>query len=285
MPMFSQRKGINPLQRALQIEEIDAALRNRLWNAMYDWLLVSAAETDQFGEETGSARLAQRFARRVWCDFLKLRSDEAPNRLSCEVPIKECFDGAEWFRVYDLMEFSLSVLPPSLGERLGKSWNKLLEEENSGYRIVGHQVVDITSPQEIEQLEKALTCGIPAVEEHVRAALACLSDRTAPNYRNAIKESISAVESICRLIAGGKTLGDALKAIRDKINLHPALEKSFSALYGYTSDKGGIRHALLEESSIDSADARFMLVSCSAFVNFLIAKAASAGIKFVAGSE
>jgi len=86
-------------------------------------------------------------------------------------------------------------------------------------------------------------------------------------------------ESVCRLIGGGKTLGDAPKGIRDKIDLHPALEKGFGALYGYTSDKGGIRHALLEESSVDSTDARFMLVTCSAFVNFVVAKASTAGIE------
>ena len=106
-----------------------------------------------------------------------------------------------------------------------------------------------------------------------------VSNRNNPDYRNSIKESISAVESACRLIGGGKTLADALKRIRDRIGLHPALEKGFSALYGYTSDEGGIRHALLEESTLDATDARFMLVACSAFVNFLVSKASELGIK------
>ena len=35
----------------------------------------------------------------------------------------------------------------------------------------------------------------------------------------------------------------------------------------------GIRHALLQEPTLDSDDARFMLVSCSAFVNYLKTKA------------
>ena len=105
------------------------------------------------------------------------------------------------------------------------------------------------------------------MREHIRSAVSLLSERKKPNYRNSIKESISAVESVCRLIGGGKTLGE-LKGIRDKIGLHPALEKGFSALYGYTSDKGGIRHALLEESSVDSTDARFMLVALLGFRKF-----------------
>lgn len=52
--------------------------------------------------------------------------------------------------------------------------------------------------------------------------------------------------------------------------MHPALNGAFQKLYGYTSDAGGIiRHALLEEDSLDFKDAKFMLVSCSAFVTYL----------------
>lgn len=60
--------------------------------------------------------------------------------------------------------------------------------------------------------------------------------------------------------------------------MHPALKGSFEKLYGYTSDAEGIRHALLDEPNLDFEDAKFMLVSCSAFVNYLKAKAAKAGI-------
>jgi hypothetical protein len=155
----------------------------------------------------------------------------------------------------------------------------LLKQENAAYRLLNKQVVDITSEAEIAELEDSLASQITPVKEHFTAALGFLSDRKNPDYRNSIKESISAVESVCRLIGGGKTLGDALKQIRDKIGLHAALEKGFSALYGYTSDKDGIRHALLEESTVDAAEARFMLVACSAFVNFLISKASELGIK------
>jgi hypothetical protein len=50
------------------------------------------------------------------------------------------------------------------------------------------------------------------------------------------------------------------------------------AIYGYTSDAGGMRHALLEEASWDLADAKFMLVSGCALLNYLIIKAQKAAI-------
>ena len=61
--------------------------------------------------------------------------------------------------------------------------------------------------------------------------------------------------------------------------MHPALNKAFSTLYGYTSNAKGIRHALLEESTLDFEDAKFMLVACSAFINYLKVKASKAGIE------
>ena len=48
--------------------------------------------------------------------------------------------------------------------------------------------------------------------------------------------------------------------------------KNIKKIYGYTSNGDGIRHALLEEDSLEYEDALYMLVSCSAFVNYLISK-------------
>ena len=50
------------------------------------------------------------------------------------------------------------------------------------------------------------------------------------------------------------------------------MESAFTSLYGYTSDEGGIRHGSIDVSNTPSEDAKFMLVSCSAFVNYLIEK-------------
>jgi hypothetical protein len=42
-------------------------------------------------------------------------------------------------------------------------------------------------------------------------------------------------------------------------------------LFGYVTDEGGVRHALIEEAAgVTGDDARFMLVTCSAFANYLV---------------
>jgi hypothetical protein len=161
--------------------------------------------------------------------------------------------------------------------------NHVLKRESSAYRFVGKIISPVTNEAEINAIEDAAATdhdSLRPISTHIETALRLLSDRNKPDYRNSIKESISAVESLCRVIAGEKaTLGQALKLVKEKVDLHPALEKGFSSLYGWTNDTGGIRHALSDESAAcDFEDAKYMLVSCSAFVNYLIAKAAKAGV-------
>ena len=76
-------------------------------------------------------------------------------------------------------------------------------------------------------------------------------------------------------------MGQVLKKLKENnVKLHPALEKAYEAMYGYTSDKDGIRHSLSEESALGFEDAKFMLVSCSAFINLLIEKTAKANLNY-----
>ena len=65
-----------------------------------------------------------------------------------------------------------------------------------------------------------------------------------------------------------------------RIELHSALKKGFKSIYGYTSDSDGIRHGmgLTEETNLDYEDAKFMLISCSSFINYLKVKASKADL-------
>ena len=101
-----------------------------------------------------------------------------------------------------------------------------------------------------------------------------MSDRQNPDYRNSIKESVSALEGMCQKILKKDkvTLGDAICQIEKQYPIHPALKASIKSLYGYTSDADGIRHAMLDESNLSYIDAKFMLVACTNFINYLIDK-------------
>ena len=96
-----------------------------------------------------------------------------------------------------------------------------------------------------------------------------------PDYENSIKESISAVEAICCIITDDDkaTLGKALGKLEQAgITIHGSLKSAMEKLYGYTSDENGIRHAGIDFKGASSEDAKYMLVTCSAFVNYLMEK-------------
>ena len=151
-------------------------------------------------------------------------------------------------------------------------YNDAFEREYVGYRIINGEARPITNEVEVETIEDALSDSHKNVTQHINKALGFLSDRESPDYANSIKESISAVERMCSIIIGKPTtLGEALKKLEDNgIVIHSALKGAFSKLYGYTSDASGIRHAG-ELGGKDSTfeEAKFMLVSCCAFVNYL----------------
>jgi len=289
MELFSQRKGIKPIKKEIQIDSMDNELRTDLWNAVYLFYLKRLDGVYNFWKDTE----LKMFLMRLWMDFFKQPIDYLKRMNSYEIfeMIKKYFFNEwKWYEIYDFLEFIVNnYLNESVNSQFIILCNSVLEKNLSAYRFVGNKIVEMTSKEEISEIEKALeiTQPLKGVNIHLKRALDLLSDRKSPDFRNSIKESILAVEAICKLITSDEkaTLGEALKKIEEKISIHPALKKAFNNLYGYTSDKEGIRHALIDEPNLNFEDAKFMLVVCSAFINYLIAKAEKAGIKLISNEQ
>lgn len=285
MKSFSQRQGIVPVKNVIQKDWMSDSLRTRLWNLLVLFFWKPEDElTDSYLGMGMSAHMKD-LTTLLWMLHFEKPIDEIGDRwLDARNSMKCHFFGCSWYQVYDFIEFIAQNYDNDFTvDDFVETCNGVLKEELSAYRFVGREIVPITSEQEIEAVDQALQSSPSPVEVHLKRALELFSDRTAPDYRNSIKESISAVEALCSLIAGRPKaqLGEALKTIENtgRLRLHGALREAFSKLYGYTSDADGIRHAMLEGSNIDSEDAKFMLVACSAFVNYLVEKATKAGMK------
>jgi hypothetical protein len=281
MNRFSQEYGFEPVKDRIQLNDMDSDLRTGLWNAL---IVVFWPKAPDYNILKNHDKLYALFAK-LWIDYFKKPLDTLPDHWSSALAeVRKYFFECRWYFVYDFIKFAAQNYPNESQTKMFVSYcNDILKRELSGYRFIGTKIVPITSEEEITEIEEALkpTETFRPAAIHLETALDFLSDRESPDYRNSIKESISAVESICRLIAGDDKakLSQALRVIKDKIGLHRALEKAFDSLYGYTSDEDGIRHALLDEPDLDFEDARFMLVSCAAFINYLKSKSSKAGIK------
>lgn len=290
METFSQRIGIKP-KDVIQIDSMNDDLRNKLWNALknfyWDQVPPPPLEARIFG---GNSLFLHRDMRTLiyllWDNYFKKQVDTLKNNWEGILnEIREYYFGCNWNEVYDFIEFIANNYGNAeYNKEFMNGCNTIFEQEISAYRFVGNKIGQITSETEITGIEEALekTEKLTSINIHLETAIKHLTNRESPDYRNSIKESISAVEAICRIISNNPKakLKDALKEIeRNKtIELHPALKTAFSNLFGYTSDESGIRHSLTDEPNLSFEDAKFMLVSCSAFVNYLIEKARKSGV-------
>ena len=287
MTRFSHRIGVTPQLTSIQVDSMTDELRNSLWNLLHD--LYEGRQEYWLGVAAHVAKYLR-----------KVPVDDLPSHdFQCRDWMKKYIYGLPWYGVYDLIEFIVHNHETMTTERISHSRvsthrvktmqlveavNNILERELSGYRFIDGILAPVSNKTEVETIEAAITAaqasGLKGASMHIHSSIELLGKKPMPDYRNAIKEAISAVESVAKQIVGddSATLDGALKELSDKSDVHGALRAAFSKLYGYTSDESGIRHAILEEPNVGFAEAKYMVVSCSAFVHYLIQKAESAGL-------
>jgi TnpA family transposase len=251
--------GFKP-PKLMQVDSLDQETRNQLWDIT--WQI--------FGSGLYGNREIQ-LAERLHTDFFKKSLDDFREDMGAiKANIKNHFMKCAFFDLMDLVEFLVKERPEYAG-----AYNLVFSKERAAYRFIDIQIVPITDEVENVVFEDVLSVSdrFAGARSHIAAALAAFSKRPAGDYRNAIREAISAVESAAKVIAGNDKadLGAALKAIDKTHGMHPAFKDAVTKLYAYTNDEKGIRHALTEgDAKVDEADAHFMLVACAAFVNFLV---------------
>ena len=284
MKPFSERVGAVSTRRIFQIGGMDDALKNSLWNELYEfyssrnpppWSRVAATlakHVHKVPVDTIGATPSQALA---WFRF--------------------AFFEGPWHQTYEIIEhlyiteIDLASLMETVGDLtnhhhnvalLRNRLNEVLQRELAGYRFIDNALTPISSPIETAAIENAIAVleenGQSGARQHLLTALELLSKKPIPDYRNSIKESISSIEAIVNRVAGtgGNGVSNALDRISEKTPIHGGLKAAFKSLYGYTSNESGIRHSLLEEVNIGYEEAAFMLVACSAFASFLITKSA-----------
>lgn len=287
MTRFSERYGYVKPSEVLIRENMPLSIQNAICTC-FDKLEIFLQK--QMGNNTEGVREYKKLEKYLWIYFLN-------NREACfsyRYPVATEFledDDELWFKKLDLVEEAIKYLSDresqleeyyrakgSVVEAFITILNSHFERLNFAYRVVNKEIVEITSKEEIATIENTLEDSTDNIRMHLSKALELYAKRPEGDYSNSIKESISAVEAYCRDKTGESTLGKALNNLEKKGILFPkVLKYAFEKLYEYTNQKDtGIRHALMDQDGtyMPSGDeALFMLVSCSAFINYLSKKA------------
>ncbi|WP_427311028.1 AbiJ-NTD4 domain-containing protein [Cupriavidus sp. H39] len=277
---FSDRIGVTQPLTILQLDGMGTSLRTSLWNVLHNHF-----EHKTEDRWRSLARIVAQYFRKTPIDDVPILDRQ------CREWMKSYFNALQWHEVYNLIEFIAENFRAAQGaygadsRRFVVSINSALESECSGYRFVGGVLCPVTSSDELSSIDEAIRCTaasrLQGAQAHIKTALSLLSKKPEPDFRNSIKESISAVESVAKVLGkdDAQGLSGALNELAKKAPIHGALKSAFVSLYGYTSDEKGIRHAhLTEDSSVGFDEAKYMAVACSAFVNYLISKANKAGL-------
>ena len=253
----------------------DADYMKSVANGDDDWLLIPL-------------KSYYKMDRTVWTDFLNKRADKYMGGLEMRDydAVQSCLrnNKVAWYRKLDCVEFAIDYMNRNFTDSPRKKVlddfvqevNRHFERLNFGYRVMQGQIVDIVSDVEIQSLNKADETK-DNVAIHLQQALKLYSLRPQPDYRNSIKESITAVETLLREMTNESTFGKAYDKVKKQMTIHPRLEEMIQKMYDYTNQKDtGIRHAKVEpdDTNLPSAqEALLMLVVCSATINYFRGKA------------
>lgn len=289
--LFSKRKGLTPQVMPTQRDRISVEVINAINSAYYilcDLLINNKRNCDAYGHVFFWQKDIERM---VWWQFMNQPLEDFEDRGSYRVVFRAYMEDANvmWYQKLDLLEY---VIRTSVNHTEKNKYTKALEifqhfihllnqefeRLDFGYRIVNLMVTDITSEEEKVCIEKAIAESTDNVRQHMEKAIELYRTKPTPDVRNSIKEAITAVEAACRELTGENTLGDAIKKLESKgVILQDRLKASITQMYAYTNQPNtGIRHALMDPDGKympTKDEAYFMLISCSAFINYLRLKA------------
>lgn len=279
MKLFSERYNYTKPSDVIIREQITPEIQNAICSC-YDRLQDTLPKTGNYYENPYVD-----LEKYLWTNFLNQREGNFREGIKYHIVATLFLEDKRhpWFRKLDLVEFTIKYLyvygQKSKGHHrvflsFVEQLNSEFERLNFAYRVVGTEIVEITSKEELTAIESSMHDSPTNIRTHLNKALELYAQRPIGDYRNSIKESISAVEAYCRELTGENTLGKALDKLKDKgLVIPPVLKSAFEKLYAYTNQPDtGIRHALMDEDGTytpASEEALFMLVSCSSFINYL----------------
>ena len=91
---FSEREGITPARTAVQVNSVDEALKNSLWNVLHDWIIKPMLDGVYSDEYI--------FLNKLWTHHYKLRRDQAPeDDFEYFTYVEQCIFQSEWYQIYD----------------------------------------------------------------------------------------------------------------------------------------------------------------------------------------
>ena len=159
---------------------------------------------------------------------------------------------------------SASTFRDFLNERLMRHYSAYLMAEDGCMEELGGGVVE----QSIADARSILTAPrLSGPDRQFQDAVLAFHKRPNPNLEHAVSLALNAVEGVTKIVLGEDhvTLGQGLKRVMEKHQMHGAIVAAVSALYGYASQDGG-RHSVVGASKVTEPIAEYCLHQAAAAI-------------------
>lgn len=283
-PFSARHRG----QHRLVDADCPATTRNGLLH-----LLVDLVEKEYVKNWAVVARELQRLARVSPVDY-NLGSVSSMRQARADVA--DLLDSLAWEKVYDLCERLYSHLACDVGY----SWNddfhvttsktdvqrfiaieiqRLFLEEGLAFEFVDGSVRRRGRKHTVDTSTKAqVVLGdtrLAKARKHYDKALHFFRNPTKPDYENAVKEAVCAVEAAGKALfpsAKAATLGDLSKwLVNDPdLSVPKGIGQTFTGVYAYRSGGDGIGHGGSAGGVATMEVAEFVLAVCASQIIFLV---------------
>lgn len=277
---FEQAEGLDPVPAQLKPKELSSRLRAGLWAAVHAALV----------QATQNLEWAKPVLKQPWRGMLQnlhiwhhhKPADEYSYQVEPQMKtLKAAVMHGPFEQVYGTLQYLLRCR--DCPRQFHQDIKAVLAHCHAGYRLIDGPpptLVPVSSEEEARaSVEAFVALNTSGAYQGAKVHFVSASSHlTEGEWRDAIRESMQAVESVARVITGEKTFALALKVLESRWKIHGALKAGFGKIYDYTSAEQGLRHPLLDDptAAVDEADAMFMFGACATFVTYLIRKS---GIK------
>jgi hypothetical protein len=197
-----------------------------------------------------------------------------------------------WYRFYDTVE-TVAEQIINMDDENGFTWGAK-KDESFSFSAYRQRVNELFSEYNVDwkmnesgQLELPLP---PFLEDKVKSTEERLADQFMParvhfakarafalgshrDAENSIKESVSAIESICKTFyTDASTLGEALKMMKKDGSVSRMLIDVVEKFYAYANAEPAVRHGSNKDSAVLEYDAELALHFAAAFIRTLIVR-------------
>lgn len=280
--LFSQREGLKKTN-GLLYKGLPQAVRNALYNILFDLSVKTVGWVEVYKDYCNR--------KGIICSF-EARGSESASVATLLVALKQ----DEWWEFFDLIEYAFVGLRDAVSTKVGKppltlridnvavnhferQVNDVLNIHHIGYRMRNGKMERVVAPSTQAEIDKAKKLlaepEFAGAAEHFAKAIEFFGKRPKADYENCVKEAVSAIESVARIICGKpkETLSKLIPQLVQQGVLVKPLNGVVERLYAYRGDAPGAAHGKTGvESPIGVPEAEFVLGLSASTINYLIRK-------------